>query len=47
LLSVTGNISASIFSGSLDRFNPPSLRLTVGTTAPSTPATNDLWVDTN
>lgn len=55
-LSVNGSISASAgitgsftgsFSGSLDRFNPAALRITVGTTAPSSPAVNDLWVDTN
>jgi hypothetical protein len=46
-------ISASVVSassgitGSLAQFNPVSLKITVGTTAPSTPATNDLWVDTN
>lgn len=42
----TGSFTGS-FSGSLDRFNPASLRITVGTTAPSSPAVNDLWVDTN
>ena len=55
-LSVNGSISASAgitgsftgsFSGSLDRFNPVALRITVGTTAPTSPAVNDLWVDTN
>ena len=46
-LQVLGPVSASIFSGSLDRFNPPALKITVGTTAPSSPAINDLWVDTN
>jgi hypothetical protein len=44
--SFTGSFNGN-FSGSLDRFNPKSLRITVGTTAPSSPATNDLWVDTN
>jgi hypothetical protein len=42
----TGSFTGS-FSGSLDRFNPVALRITVGTTAPSSPAVNDLWVDTN
>jgi hypothetical protein len=44
--SFTGSFKGN-FSGSLDRFNPTSLRITVGTTAPASPATNDLWVDTN
>jgi hypothetical protein len=42
----TGSFTGS-FSGSLDRFNPATLRIAVGTTAPASPATNDLWVDTN
>jgi hypothetical protein len=55
-LSVNGSISASAgitgsftgsFTGSLAQFNPVALRITVGTTAPSSPAINDLWVDTN
>jgi hypothetical protein len=43
---ITGSFTGS-FSGSLDRFNPATLRIAVGTTAPASPATNDLWVDTN
>jgi hypothetical protein len=42
----TGSFTGS-FSGSSDRFSPAALRITVGTTAPSSPAVNDLWVDTN
>jgi hypothetical protein len=50
---VVNQVSASIVSasagitGSLAQFNPVSLKLTVGTTAPTSPAVNDLWVDTN
>jgi hypothetical protein len=50
---VVNQVTASIVSasagitGSLAQFNPVSLKITVGTTAPSSPAVNDLWVDTN
>jgi hypothetical protein len=45
---VTGSLTVSGgITGSFANFNPPALKITVGTTAPSTPATNDLWVDTN
>jgi hypothetical protein len=54
-LTVQGSVSASSvtssftgsFTGALTHFNPVTLKLTVGTTAPSSPAVNDLWVDTN
>jgi hypothetical protein len=47
-LSVNGSISASAgITGSFAHFNPVSLKITVGTTAPTSPAVNDLWVDTN
>jgi len=50
---IVNQVTASIVSasagitGSLAQFNPVSLKLTVGTTAPTSPAVNDLWVDTN
>ena len=48
LLTVTGGVSASGgYTGSISNFNPSTLKITVGTTAPSSPAVNDLWVDTN
>jgi hypothetical protein len=44
--SVTASFTGS-FNGSIARFSPAALRITVGTTAPSSPAVNDLWIDTN
>jgi hypothetical protein len=42
----TGSFTGS-FTGALTHFSPSTLKLTVGTTAPASPAVNDLWVDTN
>ena len=44
--SVTGSLTGS-FTGAITHFSPSTVKLTVGTTAPSSPAINDLWVDTN
>lgn len=43
------NTSASYaFTSSIsNNFSPNTVKLTVGTTAPTSPAVNDLWVDTN
>jgi hypothetical protein len=43
---ITGSVTGS-FTGALTHFSPSTLKLTVGTTAPASPAVNDLWVDTN
>jgi hypothetical protein len=43
---ITGSVTGS-FTGALQHFSPSTLKLTVGTTAPASPAVNDLWVDTN
>ena len=44
--SVTGSLTGS-FAGAITHFSPSTVKLTVGTTAPASPAVNDLWVDTN
>ena len=42
----TGSFTGS-FTGAITHFSPSTVKLTVGTTAPASPAVNDLWVDTN
>ncbi len=44
----TASVATSAsFATRANNFSPNTVKLTVGTTAPSSPVTNDLWVDTN